>query len=66
MINKITTDTKYRQVTGLIEKFIEKATVNGGFNSLPVVEQEELAQLSSLAEQYEDDILKTMPLSGNA
>ena len=46
----------------LIEKFIEKATAGGGFNSLSALESEELSSLSLLAEQYEDDVLKIMPL----
>jgi HTH-type transcriptional regulator / antitoxin HigA len=46
----------------LIEKFIEKATNSGGFNFLSEPEREELGQLSLLAEQYEDTVLKIMPL----
>jgi len=62
MIDKIRSESQYEQVMELIEKFIKKATDKGGFNNLPDADQEELAQLSLLAEQYEDDILKIMPL----
>ncbi|HEY8780741.1 MAG TPA: helix-turn-helix domain-containing protein [Mucilaginibacter sp.] len=62
MIDKIRNEAQYNQVMALIEKFIEKATNGGGFNSLSVQEQEELSSLSLLIEQYEDNILKIMPL----
>jgi len=62
MIDKIRTEVQYNQVMKLIEKFIEKATAGGGFNSLSALESEELSSLSLLAEQYEDDVLKIMPL----
>jgi len=62
MINKIRNEAQYIQVIALIEKFIAKATESGGFNFLSVPEKEELATLSLLAEQYEDNILQLMPL----
>ena len=62
MIDKIRTEVQYNQVMALIEKFIEKATNSGGFNFLYESEKEELGKLSKLAEQYEDNILKIMPL----
>ncbi|HEY5325764.1 MAG TPA: helix-turn-helix domain-containing protein [Mucilaginibacter sp.] len=62
MIDKIRNEAQYIQVIALIEKFITKATESGGFNFLSVPEKEELATLSLLAEQYEDNILQLMPL----
>jgi HTH-type transcriptional regulator/antitoxin HigA len=62
MIDKIRNESQYEQVMALIEKFITKATGSGGFSSLPDAEREELSHLSMLAEQYEDNVLKIMPL----
>lgn len=62
MIDKIRNEAQYNQVMALIEKFIAKATDRGGFNFLSDTEKEELGALSLLAEQYEDDVLKLMPL----
>ena len=62
MIDRIRNKAKYNQVMALIEGFIKKATEGGGFNSLPKTEAEELSRLGSLAEQYEYDVLKLMPL----
>jgi len=62
MIDKIRNEAQYNQVMALIEKFIVKATDKGGFNFLSEEEREELGHLSTLAEQYEDNILKIMPL----
>jgi HTH-type transcriptional regulator/antitoxin HigA len=62
MIDKIRNEAQYNQVMALIEKFIAKATERGGFNFLTDEEKEELGNLSLLAEQYEDNVLKIMPL----
>ena len=62
MIDKIRNETQYNQVMALIEQFIQKATDAGGFAALTATESDELAQLSLLAEQYEDNVLKIMPL----
>ena len=62
MIDKIRSEEQYNQVMVLIEKFISKATDGGSFSSLSAPEAEELAHLSILAEQYEDTVLKVMPL----
>jgi len=62
MINNIRNEAQYKQVLSLIESYIKKATDNGGFNTLAKKENNELQQLSVLAEQYEDDVLKIMPL----
>jgi len=45
-----------------IEQFLTKATDSGGFSFLSEPEKEELSHLSPLAEQYEDNVLKIMPL----
>lgn len=62
MIDKIRNEAQYTQVMALIESFIKKATDGGGFNSLSTVESDELSTLSQLAENYEDNVLKIMPL----
>lgn len=62
MIDKIRNEAQYNQVLSLIEKIIANATDKGGFNYLPEGEKEELAQLSIIAEKYEDEFLKIMPL----
>jgi HTH-type transcriptional regulator/antitoxin HigA len=62
MIDKIRNEAQYNQIMALIEKFIAKATEVGGFNFLTDPEKEELGSLSLLAEQYEDNVLKIMPL----
>ena len=62
MIDKIRNEGQYNQVMALVEKFISKATEGGGFSSLSSAEADELGHLSLLAEQYEDNILKIMPL----
>ena len=62
MINKIRTEAQYDQMLQLIEAFIKKATDNGGFHTLSEAESTELEKLSLLAEQYEDQVLKVMPI----
>ena len=62
MIDKIRNEAQYNQVMILIESFIKKATDNGGFSTLSATDSNELGRLSSLAEHYEDDVLKIMPL----
>lgn len=46
----------------LIEGLISRATEGGGVHTLSQKETKELKQLSELAEKYEDDVLKIMPL----
>lgn len=46
----------------LIESFVTKATEGGGFHSLFPAESDELASISLLVEEYEDNVLKIMPL----
>ena len=62
MIDKIRNERQYNQVMVLIENFIKKATEGGGFHSLSQTDTDELSRISLLAEQYEDTILKVMPL----
>lgn len=62
MIDKIRNEAQYSQVMALIENFIKKATNGGGFNSLTSIDSDELSVLSKLAEHYEDNVLKIMPL----
>ncbi len=65
MITKIRSESQYKQVMILIEGYLQKATVQGGFNTLSEVENVELKQLSLLVEDYEDNIQKLMPMSVN-
>jgi HTH-type transcriptional regulator/antitoxin HigA len=62
MIDKIRNEEQYNQVMALIETFIKKATDGGGFHSLSKTEADELSHISLLAGQYEDSVLKLMPL----
>lgn len=59
----ISTNSEYTQVMAQIETFLQKATQNGGFQSLNTHEFIELQALSLAAEHYEDNVLKLMPLS---
>jgi HTH-type transcriptional regulator/antitoxin HigA len=63
MIDNIRNDEQYTHVMTLIEDFIKRATKGGGFSSLSKTESDELTQLNLLAEKYEDEVLKPMPLS---
>ncbi|WP_026262137.1 helix-turn-helix domain-containing protein [Spirosoma panaciterrae] len=51
-----TNPTEYQQLMAQIETLLQKATVGGGFDTLTPEEGTELAQLSELAEAYEDSI----------
>ena len=62
MIDRIRTQKQYEQVMALIETYLTKATNGGGFSSLSKTENAELKKLSTLAEQYEDEVLNVMPL----
>jgi HTH-type transcriptional regulator/antitoxin HigA len=46
----------YRELMTRIETFLQKATIGNGFASLTPEEADQLAQLSKLAEVYEDSI----------
>ena len=62
MITKIRTDIQYKHVMTLIETLLQKATKQGGLQTLNKKDTDELKLLSLLAEDYEDNILKIMPL----
>lgn len=62
MITKIRTEKQYNQVMELIETFLKKATEQGGFHTLKKKDADELARISLLAEDYENNVLKVMPL----
>lgn len=62
MIDKIRNQTQYEQVMQLIEQYLQKATQAGGFQGLSASESEQLKGLSLLAQQYEDEALRIMPL----
>ncbi|WP_421827454.1 helix-turn-helix domain-containing protein [Larkinella sp.] len=49
-------ETDYRELMNHIETFLQKATIGKGFASLTPEEADQLAQLSQLAEAYEDRI----------
>ena len=56
MLNKIENIDTYIGVMNHIEMFIQKATKQGGVETLTDEEEEELHQLSLLAAAYEDSI----------
>jgi HTH-type transcriptional regulator / antitoxin HigA len=62
LITGITKEAQYSQTLASIEKLIAKATDNRGFSSLAAPDKKELGNFSLLAEQYEDNILKILPL----
>lgn len=62
MLDKIRNKAQYQHVMTLIEQHLVKATEGGGFHSLSSDETNDLGKLSGLAEAYEDDALKIMPL----
>lgn len=51
-----TNPAEYQQLMARIEAFLQKTIVEGGFDALTPEEGTELAQLSELAEAYEDSI----------
>lgn len=53
---KITTRKEYDKVMLKIDVLLKKATESGGFENLSKSDKAMLAQLSVLAEQFEDDI----------
>lgn len=62
MISKILNEKQYNQVMTLIEGYLQKATDGGGFHTLSEKEANELEKLSLLAERYEDEDMKLMPM----
>ncbi|WP_194776848.1 helix-turn-helix domain-containing protein [Pararhodonellum marinum] len=65
MITKIRTEKEYKAVMKTIESLLEKATAIGGFHELAKEEAMMLSTLSELAEAYEDNTLKLMPIKPN-
>lgn len=55
-MKKPANNEEYQALMARIEAFLQKATAGGGFASLSSEEGDELAQLSLLAEAYEDSI----------
>lgn len=51
-----TNETEYQNLMARIETVLQKATAGGGFASLSAEEADQLAQLSLMAEAYEDSI----------
>lgn len=62
MLTRIRTEKEYKTVMKTIEGLLAKADQAGGFHKLPSNEVTMLADLSKLAEAYEDNILKLMPI----
>lgn len=53
---KITTRKEYDKIMSKIEVLLQKATKLGGFENLSKSDRSELAQLSNMAEHFEDNI----------
>jgi antitoxin component HigA of HigAB toxin-antitoxin module len=66
MLTKIRSEKEYQIVMKTIESLLEKATAKGGFHELSKGESEMLAQLSKIAESYEDETLDLMPIRPNS
>ena len=62
MMTKIKTEIQYKAVMKTIEGLLEKATRIGGFHKLEKTQADMLAELSKIAEAYEDNVLELMPI----
>jgi antitoxin component HigA of HigAB toxin-antitoxin module len=62
MMTRIKTLRQYQAVMKTIEALLDKATRIGGFHKLPKEESTMLANLSRLAETYEDRGMELMPM----
>lgn len=62
MLNKIRSEREYKAVMRTIETLLEKVTKLGGFHMLPKEESDMLANLSKLAESFEDKTMQLMPI----
>ena len=58
----IRNEREYKAVMKTIESVLNKATEAGGFHKLPAEEATMLDNLSKLAETYEDNTLKLLPI----
>ncbi len=62
MMTKIKTGKQYKAVMKTIDGLLDKATKIGGFHKLEKEEADMLADLSKIAEAYEDNVLELMPI----
>ena len=62
MLTRIRNKKQYDVVMQTIEGLLEKATQKGGFHQISKEEGNLLASLSKLAESYEDNVMKLMPV----
>lgn len=62
MIKRIRTEKEYALVMKSVEGLLEKATRRGGFHRLSPPDAALLEKLSTLAEAYEDNVLRVMPI----
>ena len=62
MLTKISNEWEYKAAMKTIESLLNKATEAGGFHKLPAEKATMLDNLSKLAEAYEDNTLKLMPI----
>ena len=62
MLTKIRNEREYKAAMKTIESLLNKATEAGGFHKLPSEEATMLGNLSKLAEAYEDNTLKLLPI----
>jgi antitoxin component HigA of HigAB toxin-antitoxin module len=62
MLTRIRSERDYKAVMKTIEALLSKADQVGGFHKLPASEASLLAELSKVAEMYEDNIMLLMPI----
>lgn len=62
MIDRVRNQAQYEKIMALIESYLQKATQAGGFHTFSAAENQELKELTLLAERYEDEVLQVMPL----
>jgi HTH-type transcriptional regulator / antitoxin HigA len=62
VLKKIRNGQEYKATIKTVESLLNKATEAGGFDKLPAEEATMLVILSKLAEAYEDNSLKLMPI----
>lgn len=62
MIRKIRSEKEYTLVMKSIEALLDKANRMGGFHRLPTADTALLEKLSTLAEGYEDNVMRIMPI----
>ena len=60
---KIKTENEYQSEMAQIDVYVQKATHKGGFQSFNQNEVADFQQLSLAIEDYEDNVLKLMPLT---